>query len=84
MGLGPYPHVPLALARERANTYRTQLKRDHLDPLTAQPLSRCEAHSLWGAPTDSQTPLSQPITSGWYGMPWAVRSASASHSSIPG
>jgi integrase len=36
MGLGPYPHVPLALARERANTYRTQLKRDRVDPLTTK------------------------------------------------
>ena len=33
MGLGPYPDVSLALARERAAAYRTQHKRDRVDPL---------------------------------------------------
>src|SRR5579872_5957325 len=35
MGLGPYPEVGLALARERAAAYRTQLRRDRVDPLDA-------------------------------------------------
>jgi hypothetical protein len=42
MGLGPYPHVPLALARDRASTYRTQLKRDRVDPLAARQTKEAE------------------------------------------
>jgi hypothetical protein len=43
MGLGPYPVVSLAVAREKAAECRSVIKRDHIDPVAARKAQRDRA-----------------------------------------
>jgi hypothetical protein len=43
MGLGPFPAVPLATARERAAEYRSMVHGSHIDPIAARDARRQQA-----------------------------------------